>query len=157
MKIRLLCMGKTDESIVQTGIEVYASRIKRYAPFEIREVPSLKHASTLSIREIISKECELILRQLENGDFVVLLDERGKQFPSKEFASFLNQRFLSGGKSLVFVTGGAFGFDEKVRNRADFILSLSKMTFPHQLVRLIFTEQLYRALTILRNEVYHHE
>jgi len=150
-------MGKTDESFVRKGLEVYSSRIKRYVSFEIREILSPKQTSTTGIREVIAKESGLMKQQLMKEDIVILLDKSGEQFQSKEFAKFLNQRFVSGSKNLVFIVGGAYGLDESIHKRADFILSLSKMTFPHQLVRLIFAEQLYRALTILRNEAYHHE
>ncbi len=107
--------------------------------------------------EVKSAEADIILSQVTKDDIVVLLDERGKEIRSLDFASFMNQRFLSGMKGLVFIIGGAYGADQRIKNRADHILSLSRMTFPHQLVRLLFTEQLYRALTILRNEPYHHE
>lgn len=156
MKICLLCMGKTDESIIRKGVEKYAIRIRRYAPFEIHEIPAPKNVASFPVREVLAREGELILKQIRSGDFTVLLDEHGKQCSSRELSGFLNQWFLTGKRTLVFLIGGAFGVDKPVRDRADTILSLSNLTFPHQLVRLIFTEQLYRALTLLRNEPYHH-
>jgi 23S rRNA (pseudouridine1915-N3)-methyltransferase len=157
MKIRLLVTGKTEEPYLREGILEYESRIRHYVPFEITEIPALKNAATLSAAEQNAREADLIERQIRPGDMVVLLDEQGREYRSVEFATFLNQRFLSGSKSLVFVVGGPFGFDPRLTKKAGFILSLSKMTFSHQMVRLFFTEQLYRALSILRGTSYHHE
>ncbi len=157
MKIRLLLIGKTEEEFLKSGIREYETRIKRYVPFELIEIPSVKNAATLSQAEQNLRESELISRQIQQGDIVVLLDERGKEMRSVEFAAFLNRQFISGSKNLLFVVGGPFGFDPALKKQASFILSLSKMTFSHQMVRLFFTEQLYRALTILRGESYHHE
>ncbi len=157
MKVLLLVVGKTEESWLKSAIEEYASRIKRYLPFEIREIPSLKNSANLTRNEWKLKEGEKILPLLTPSDQVVLLDERGTEMSSVKFSGFLEKKFQSGAKSLVFIIGGPFGFDESVKKRADFLLSLSKMTFSHQMVRLFFTEQLYRAMTILKNESYHHE
>jgi 23S rRNA (pseudouridine1915-N3)-methyltransferase len=157
VKIRLLLIGKTEEDFLKSGIHEYETRIKRYVPFELIEIPALKNAATLSQGEQNLRESEMISKHFQPGDIVVLLDERGKEMRSVEFAFFLNKQFISGGKSLVFVVGGPFGFDSALKKQASFILSLSKMTFSHQMVRLFFTEQLYRALTILRGESYHHE
>jgi len=157
MKIRLVLTGKTDEDFLKTGIGEYEKRVKRYVPFEIFEIPSLKNLSGLSHAEQMLRESELIQKQIVPGDIVVLLDEHGREMRSTEFATFLNRQFISGGKTLVFIVGGPFGFDPSVKKQASFILSLSRMTFSHQMVRLFFTEQLYRALSILRGESYHHE
>jgi 23S rRNA (pseudouridine1915-N3)-methyltransferase len=157
MKIRLLVIGKTEEEYLRQGISEYAGRVKRYVPFEILEIPSPRNISSLSLAEQKSKEAELIEKQIRTGDLVVLLDEHGQELTSTAFSKFLNQRFLSGARNMSFIIGGPFGFDESLHKRADFILSLSKMTFSHQMIRLFFTEQLYRALTILRGESYHHD
>ncbi len=157
MKIRLIVVGKTEEEFLRTGIREYTGRVNRYVPFVITEIPALRGASALSQPEQVKKEGELLARQLQPGDIVVVLDERGREMRSSEFAGFLNRQFLSGSKQLVFIIGGPFGFDEEIKKKASVILSLSRMTFSHQMVRLFFTEQLYRALTILRGESYHHE
>ncbi|MBL7138525.1 MAG: 23S rRNA (pseudouridine(1915)-N(3))-methyltransferase RlmH [Bacteroidales bacterium] len=157
MNSRLICMGKTDDQLIRGLLDDYLKRINRYSSCTILEIPNLKKASSMKEEEVRSAEADLILSQVTKDDYMVLLDERGEKIRSRDFASFLNQRFLSGMKGLVFIIGGAFGVDERIKKRADYILSLSRMTFPHQLVRLLFTEQLYRALTILRNEPYHHE
>lgn len=157
MKIKLLLIGKTEEEYLKTGIREYATRIKRYIPFDIVEIPSLKNAASLSHADQNAREALLISKQFVSGDIIVLLDENGKEMASTEFASFLNKQFLTGSKNLVFVVGGPFGFDSAIKKQASFILSLSRMTFSHQMVRLFFTEQLYRALTIIRGESYHHE
>jgi len=150
-------MGKTENTPIRLLLDHYRKRINRYSSFSVLEIPNLKKSASLREEEVQSAEADLILKQIGPDDMVVLLDEQGKEIRSREFAAFLNQRFLSGMKGLVFILGGAYGADERVKNRADQILSLSRMTFPHQLVRLIFAEQLYRAFTILRNEPYHHE
>jgi 23S rRNA (pseudouridine1915-N3)-methyltransferase len=157
MKIRLIVIGKTEEEFLRTGIREYTGRVNRYVPFVITEIPALRGASALPQPEQVKKEGELLARQLQPGDIVVVLDERGREMRSSEFAGFLNRQFLSGSKQLVFIIGGPFGFDEEIKKKASVILSLSRMTFSHQMVRLFFTEQLYRALTILRGESYHHE
>ena len=157
MKIRLLLSGKTEENYLKTGLREYEIRVKRYVPFEIFEIPVLKNAANLSQAEQNRRESELISNQLLPGDVIVLLDEHGKEMRSPEFASFMNKQFLSGSKNLVFIVGGPYGFDPSMKKKASFILSLSRMTFSHQMVRLFFTEQLYRALTILHGESYHHE
>ena len=157
MKIRLLLIGKTEENFLKTGISTYEMRVKRYIPFEIVEIPALKNAGTLSQAEHNLRESALIQKQIFPGDLLVLLDEHGQEMRSSEFAIFLNKQFSSGNKNLVFVVGGPFGFDPSLKKKASIILSLSRMTFSHQMVRLFFAEQLYRALTILRGESYHHE
>ena len=157
MKIRLLLTGRTEEDFLKRGIREYETRVNRYVTFEIVEIPSPKNIASLSFVEQTLRESELIQKHILPGDVVVLLDERGKEMRSVEFASFLNKQFLSGSKTLVFIVGGPFGFDPQLKKNASGIISLSRMTFSHQMVRLFFTEQLYRALTILRGESYHHE
>ena len=157
MKITLLTVGKTDIGWVREGLETYASRISHYVPFALDEIPELKKASALSREQIKEKEGDAILARLKPSDEVVLLDEKGRQYRSVEFAAWLEGKMSRGGKDLVFVVGGAYGFPQKVYDRADGLLSLSKMTFSHQMVRTVFAEQLYRAFTILKGEPYHHE
>lgn len=157
MKITLLTVGKTDVAWVREGLELYVSRLKHYIQFSLNEIPELKNAASLSRDQIRDREGELILGALRPSDEVVLLDEHGRQYRSVEFARFLGDRMNRGGKDLVFVIGGAYGFAQKVYDRAASRLSLSAMTFSHQMVRTIFAEQLYRAFTILRGEPYHHE
>ena len=157
MKITLLTVGKTDKDWVKQGIDIYASRMKHYFPFTIVEIPELKNASSLSQEQIKTKEGELILKNIKPTDDVILLDERGKEFSSMEFAKTLQDKISYTGKDIVFVIGGAYGFAEAVRQRSNTKISLSRMTFSHQMVRAIFVEQLYRAFTIMKGEPYHHE
>ena len=157
MKVKLLVLGKTEEPYLIEGLKSYENRIRRYLTLEIIEIQGLKNASHLSKQEWKAKEAIKILSNVSSLDVVILLDEKGKEMTSIEFSSFLNQKFGSGSKNLVFIIGGPYGFDESVKQIAHFQLSLSKMTFSHQMVRLFFLEQFYRALTILRNEAYHHE
>jgi len=157
MKVKLLAIGKTDEPYLIKGMKEYENRITRYLSLEVVEIPGLKNASHLGKQEWKAKEAAKILPFFTGSDIIILLDERGKEMTSVEFSSLLNQQFISGSKNLVFVIGGPYGFDESVKKKAHLQLSLSRMTFSHQMVRLFFLEQLYRALTILRNEAYHHE
>ena len=157
MRIALLTVGKTDIKWVSEGLEVYSSRLRHYIPFEIKEIPELKNASSLSRDQIRTAEGKLILKNLRDSDEVVLLDEHGREFRSVEFASMLEKRLSASTRDLVFVIGGAYGFSTEVYERASSKISLSKMTFSHQMVRTIFVEQLYRAFTIIRGESYHHE
>lgn len=157
MHLTLLTVGKTDIPWVRDGLEMYISRLKHYVPFELREIPELKGVSALSREQIKEREGELILKQLKPSDEVILLDEHGQEYRSVEFADWLGRRLSASGRDLVFVIGGAYGFSDAVYGRAGGKVSLSKMTFSHQLVRTIFAEQLYRAFTILRGEPYHHE
>lgn len=157
MHLTLLTVGKTDIPWVRDGLEMYVSRLKHYVPFELREIPELKGVSALSREQIKEREGELILKQLKPSDEVILLDEHGQEYHSVEFADWLGRRLSASGRDLVFVIGGAYGFSDAVYGRAGGKVSLSKMTFSHQLVRTIFAEQLYRAFTILRGEPYHHE
>lgn len=156
MRVSLITVGKTDIKWVSEGLEVFSSRLRHYIPFEIREIPELKNVSALSRDQIKTAEGKLILKSLKDSDDLILLDERGKEFRSIEFADWLQKR-MTAGRDIVFVIGGAYGFSQEVYQRAGGMVSLSKMTFSHQMVRTIFVEQLYRALTILKGESYHHE
>lgn len=157
MKISLLTVGKTDIGWVREGLGTYSSRLSHYVPFSIIEIPELKNVSALTKAQIKEKEGELILKCVKASDRVVLLDERGKEYRSIEFAGEIERMMAGGGKDIVFIIGGAYGFSDAVYARSDGKMSLSKMTFSHQMVRTIFTEQLYRAFTIIKGEPYHHE
>ena len=157
MKIVLITIGKTNEKYLIEGISDYQKRLKHYTNFERIEIVNLKNAKNFSESELMQKESELILKQIKNSDHLVLLDDKGKDFTSQKFAQKLQQWMLSGKKRLVFVVGGAYGFSEEIYKRGNEKLSLSKMTFSHQMVRLFFVEQIYRGYTILNNEPYHHE
>lgn len=157
MRITLLTVGKTDIPWVREGLEIYASRLKHYVPFSVVEIPELKNVSSLGRELIKQKEGELILKNVKPSDEVILLDERGKEFRSVEFAAYLGDKLARASGDICFVIGGAYGFSGQVYDRAGSRLSLSKMTYSHQLVRTVFAEQLYRAFTILRGEPYHHE
>ena len=157
MKITLLTVGKTDRDWVKQGLDIYVSRLSHYIPFSITEIPELKKVAALTKEQIKNKEGELILKNIRPADDVILLDERGKEFSSMEFAKILQDKISYVSKDIVFVIGGAYGFSEDVYRRADSKISLSRMTFSHQMVRAIFTEQLYRAFTIMKGEPYHHE
>lgn len=157
MKITLLTVGKTDKDWVKQGIDIYVSRLKHYIPFSIIEIPELKNVSALSKEQIKVREGELILKNIKPADDMILMDEHGKEYTSVDFAGVLQRKISYEGKDIVFVIGGAYGFSEDVYKRANSKISLSKMTFSHQMVRAIFAEQLYRAFTIMRGEPYHHE
>ena len=157
MKICLMVIGKTDEPYLQKGIDLFLKRIPHYVPFELKIIPDLKNSKNLSEDQQKEKEGELIIQQLTGFDELILLDEQGTEVSSVAFARFLEKKMLSGIKRLVFVIGGPYGFSESVYSKAAGKISLSKMTFSHQMVRLIFTEQLYRAMTILKGEPYHHQ
>jgi 23S rRNA (pseudouridine1915-N3)-methyltransferase len=156
MKLLLWSIGKEHEPYVRPGVEDFTRRLTRYYPTEWSLIPPPKGAATLSPTALKKKEGEIILGQLGKDDFLVALDERAQQLSSEKLATFLQTRANSSQKNLVFLIGGAFGLDPSVLDRADFKWSLSQLTLPHQLVRLILAEQLYRACTILRNEKYHH-
>ncbi|MBQ0149843.1 MAG: 23S rRNA (pseudouridine(1915)-N(3))-methyltransferase RlmH [Bacteroidales bacterium] len=157
MKITLLTVGKTDVKWVREGLDLYISRLSHYIPFTLDEIPELKNVSALSKDQIKEREGELIMKKLRPADDVILLDEHGKEWRSIEFASVLEEKISRGGKDMVFIIGGAYGFSRDVYARANSKMSLSKMTFSHQMVRTVFAEQLYRAFTIMRGEPYHHE
>lgn len=155
MRITLIESGKTKDPFIREGVELFRRRIIRYVPFRIETVPDLKNTRNLSMKEVQNKEGQLLLKRIKPGDHMILLDERGKELHSIAFAEYLNG--LEGRVNhLHFVIGGPYGFSEEVYDRADAKLSLSKLTFSHQLVRVIFMEQLYRAYTILKGEPYHH-
>ncbi|MDR0414819.1 MAG: 23S rRNA (pseudouridine(1915)-N(3))-methyltransferase RlmH [Prevotellaceae bacterium] len=156
MKIALLFTGKTDKGYLPAAIEMYVERIARYAAVRVKIIPELKNAGSLSEREQKRREGELILQAAGEGE-LLLLDERGKEFSSEEFAAFLSKKMQSSAKLVTFASGGAYGFSDEVYRRADGKISLSRMTFSHQMVRLFFAEQLYRAFTIINGEPYHHK
>ena len=157
MKITLLTVGRTDVGWVKAGLDLYVSRLSHYVPFTVVEIPELKNVSSYSKDQIKEMEGTLILKGVKPSDEVILLDEKGREYRSVEFASFLEDRMSRSGRDMVFVIGGAYGFSREVYARSDGKVSLSKMTFSHQMVRTIFAEQLYRAFTIIRGEPYHHE
>lgn len=157
MHITLLTVGRTDIPWVREGLNLYVSRLVHYVPFSLVEIPELKNVSALSPDQIKVREGDLILKAVKPSDEMILLDEHGKEFRSLEFASVLEDKMSRSGRDLVFVIGGAYGFAQKIYDRADGKISLSKMTFSHQIVRTIFAEQLYRAFTIMKGEPYHHE
>ena len=157
MKFTLLTVGRTADKHFAAAIADYAERIRHYAPFDIEVIPELKNTKSLSEAQQKEREGELILRSLQPSDTVVLLDEHGTEHRSVEFAAWTERKMQTAGKRLVFVIGGPYGFSRAVYNRAQEKISLSRMTFSHQMVRLIFTEQLYRAMTIIKGEPYHHE
>ena len=157
MRVTLILVGKTVNRHFVDLVDDYASRLKHYINFDILTIPELKNTKSLSAEQQKQQEGELILKQLQAGDQVVLLDEHGKELRSVEFSAYMEQKMQTVSKRLVFVIGGPYGFSPDVYGRANGKLSLSKMTFSHQMVRLIFVEQLYRAMTIMRGEPYHHE
>lgn len=157
MKVKLIQIGKTDASYLTEGIEKYNKRIKHYHPYEIITIPDIKNVKNISQEQQKKLEAEKILKAIENTDLVILLDEKGKELSSVKFANFINDTMLQSIKQLIFVIGGPYGFDSSVYNRANRKIALSQMTFSHQLVRLIFAEQLYRANSIIKREPYHHE
>ncbi len=157
MKIALIVIGKTDAGYFVEAIKEYTNRLVHYIPFEMVVLPDIKNAKNLSENQQKEKEGELILKALQAGDYLVLLDEKGKDFTSVQFASYIEKKMHTVSKRLVFVVGGPYGFSEAIYKSASEKISLSKMTFSHQMIRLIFVEQIYRAMTILNNEPYHHE
>jgi 23S rRNA (pseudouridine1915-N3)-methyltransferase len=157
MKIKLIVIGKTKSKFLIEGENEYQKRLKHYCKFSELVIPDVKNAGKISKKELKEKEGNLILESIKNNDYVVLLDDKGLTLSSTEFSEFLNKKMVSSTNELVFVVGGAFGFSESVYKRANTKLSLSKMTFSHQMVRMIFKEQLYRVFTILKGEKYHHE
>ncbi len=156
MKAVLLLIGKTDDKYLIEGIEKYSKRVSKYLPFEIQVIPDIKNTKNLATTVQKQKEGELILKKITSGDFVVLLDEKGKEFSSQGFAKWLNSIYVASHKRIVFVVGGAYGFSNDVYSKSSIKISLSQMTFSHQMIRLLFIEQYYRAHTILNGEPYHH-
>jgi 23S rRNA (pseudouridine1915-N3)-methyltransferase len=157
MKITFILNGKTEDDHIVKGLAVYEQRLKHYVSFETIIIPALKNTKALSIDQQKQKEGELILKNIQSADRLILLDENGKEYNSVGFAAFIQQQMNSGIKNVVFVVGGPYGFSDEVYKRANAKVSLSKMTFSHQMVRLFFVEQVYRAMTILKNEPYHHQ
>lgn len=157
MLIKLIAVGKTDDKQLESLTDIYINRLKHYVRFETDFLTDLKNAKNLSESQQKEKEGDLILSKVATADFLVLLDERGKMYSSMGFSEYLQQRMNSGIKNLIFVIGGPYGFSDAVYARANGKISLSSMTFSHQMIRLFFVEQIYRGFTILRNEPYHHE
>ncbi len=157
MKVAFWMIGKTSFPFITEGIQVYEKRLKHFLKLESQIFPDIKKAGTLSPNQLKEKEGAQFLNKILPTDTLILLDERGKEMDSKKFAAFVDQQFQHSSKRIVFVIGGAFGFSDDIKNRANHLLSLSKMTYSHQIIRVIFMEQLYRAMTILRNLPYHNE
>jgi 23S rRNA (pseudouridine1915-N3)-methyltransferase len=157
MKITFLTVGKTEDAYLKDGIEKYVKRLKHYTRLELIDLPELKNTKALSPEQQKAREAEMILKKISPLDHVILLDENGMELTSKQFAAYLDKKAVSATASLVFVVGGPYGFDDSVYQRANDKLSLSRLTFSHQMVRLFFIEQLYRAFTIIKGEPYHHE
>jgi len=157
LKIKFICIGKTGKEFLLAGEQEYLNRLKHYIPIERIEIPDIKNAKSLSIDQIKELEGKEILSKVAVTEQIVLLDENGKNYSSVEFSDFLQQKFNQGGKGIAFVVGGAYGFSDEVYKQAVTKISLSKMTFSHQMIRMIFFEQIYRAMTILKGEPYHHQ
>ncbi|MDO4510471.1 MAG: 23S rRNA (pseudouridine(1915)-N(3))-methyltransferase RlmH [Bacteroidales bacterium] len=157
MKIELAVVGKTSIGYLKQGIDEYVKRLKHYVTFEIKYIDDIKNTKNISEEQQKQNEGNKILALLDKSDYVVLLDEHGKEYTSMEYAAYIQKRMLSGAKKVVFVVGGPYGFSQEVYKRANDKISFSKMTFNHEMIRLIFTEQLYRAYTIINHEPYHHE
>jgi 23S rRNA (pseudouridine1915-N3)-methyltransferase len=157
MKIVLMQTGKTSDKNISVIADLYSSRISKYHAFETITLPELKNTRNMPVEEQKEKEGRKMLQTLNPEDFIVLLDERGKEFRTIEMAGWLEKIFMRPGKRLVFIIGGPWGFSEEIYRTADFMISLSRLTFPHQLVRLLFLEQLYRVCTVIKGEPYHHE
>jgi 23S rRNA (pseudouridine1915-N3)-methyltransferase len=156
MKITLLLIGKTEDAYLREGIDKYLKRLQHYIKIDVVEIPELKNTKALTQDQQKAKEAELIFKKLLPADQVILLDEKGVQLSSQQFADYLDKKAISSVNNLVFIVGGPYGFDQSVYQRANDKISLSRMTFSHQMVRLFFTEQLYRAYMIIKGEPYHH-
>lgn len=157
MKVTIVVIGKTNKGFINQGVEEYLKRLKRYIKVEMEVLPDVKNSKNLSIEQLVSKEQEILLNYLQNQSEVILLDEKGEEYTSLELSHLIESKMVGGTKELIFVIGGAYGVSEMVKKRAITQLALSKLTFSHQMVRLIFVEQLYRAMTIIRGEPYHHQ
>jgi 23S rRNA (pseudouridine1915-N3)-methyltransferase len=157
MKTEFWVIGNTSFPYLKEGTAIYEKRLKHYLPFEYTVLPDIKKAKNLSSEQLKAKEGALILKKIDKGDWLILLDERGKDFSSLKFASYIENLLQQSHRRLIFLVGGAYGFSPEVYNRANGKISLSKMTFSHQMVRLFVLEQIYRAMTILRNQPYHNE
>ena len=156
MKITFLTVGKTEDAYLKDGIEKYVKRLKHYTKLSIVDIDELKNTKALTREQQKSREAELILKKITPQDHVILLDEKGMELTSEKFAAYIDKKAIASVSNMVFVVGGPYGFDQSVYNRANDKLSLSAMTFSHQMVRLFFIEQLYRAFTIIKGEPYHH-
>ena len=157
MKMTIIAIGKTGAKYLQDGIEIYTKRISYYVPFEFKVLPDIKTTKSLTIDKQKELEGKQYLSFIQPGDVVVLLDEKGKEMTSREFSVYLDKKMVTVAKNLIFVIGGPYGFSQEMYNRANEKLSLSKMTFSHEMIRLFFVEQIYRAMTILKGEPYHHD
>lgn len=157
MNIKLIVVGKSESEHLRSWVEVYVKRLSHYTGFEIITLPDVKNAKNLSTAELKEREGEMILRQVEKADKVILLDEKGREFTSMEFSKYLEKQMNASVRTLAFVVGGAFGFSPKVYERIGERIAISKMTFSHQMIRLLVVEQIYRAFTILKGEPYHNE
>lgn len=157
MKLTLLQTGKTDEAYIREGIAGYEKRLIKYSRYETVTLPDIRNAKNMPVLVIREKEAAKMLEVIKPDDLVILLDDKGKEFTTLQFASFLSEKMMSSKKRMLFIIGGAWGFHESIYARADYKVSLSKLTFSHQMVRLLFTEQLYRALTVIAGDPYHHE
>jgi 23S rRNA (pseudouridine1915-N3)-methyltransferase len=157
MKIALLQTGKTTDRNMSELVDLYSKRIKKYISFEVITIPELKNTKNMPVQEQQMKEATKIIQSLSDDDYIVLLDEKGKEYRTIEFSSFLEKTFLLPKKRIIFIIGGPWGFSDAVYTKANQKISLSKMTFSHQMVRLLFLEQLYRVFTIIKGEPYHHE
>ena len=157
MKIILLAIGKTNAKYLQEGIEQYIKRLSHYIPFEFKILPDVKTTKGLTQEKQKEMEGQMFLNCIQSGDVVVLLDEKGKEMTSREFSVYLDKKMVTVAKNLIFVIGGPYGFSQEMYNRANEKLSLSKMTFSHEMIRMFFIEQIYRAMTILKGEPYHHD
>lgn len=157
MNIDMLVVGKTNIDYIISGIEIYSKRINQYNKFNIITIPDIKNAKSLTIELQKNAEAEVISKFLDKYDYIILLDEKGKEFSSVDFSKWLNKINNQSYKNVCFLIGGAYGFSESIYSKASEKISISKMTFSHQMIRLLFTEQLYRAYTILNNEPYHHQ
>ena len=157
MKITLLAIGKTNAKYLQEGIEQYTKRLSHYIPFELKILPDVKTTKALTTDKQKEMEGEMFMSAIQQGDWVTLLDERGKEFTSRDFAAYIDKKMITIPKNLIFIIGGPYGFSKAMYERANEKLSLSKMTFSHEMIRLFFVEQIYRAMTILKGEPYHHD
>ncbi|OFY65482.1 MAG: 23S rRNA (pseudouridine(1915)-N(3))-methyltransferase RlmH [Bacteroidetes bacterium RBG_19FT_COMBO_42_7] len=157
MKIALLQVGKTSERYLAEGIAVFEERIRKYSAFEIITIPDLRNTRSMPVKGQKAREGEKIIQYFKKDDYIVILEDKGKEFSTMEFSSWLEKILILQKKRILFVTGGAWGFSDEIYGKADMRLSLSRLTFSHQMVRLLFIEQLYRAFTVIKGEPYHHE
>ncbi len=157
MKITIVAVGKTEKGFIGDGVQEYLGRLKHYINTEIVIVPDIKGSKGLSTKQLMEKECQAIMQRIEGQPEVIILDDKGKEFTSTQLASWFNQKNINGTREVIFVIGGAYGVSDEIKYKAQQMLSLSKLTFSHQMVRLILVEQLYRAMTIIKGEPYHHE